>query len=1120
MSIFTPHPIPSYVPLWCKSNFSFLEGVSHPEDLVKSCRQLAIPALVLSDRNGLHGIVRAHMEAIRAKTPRLIVGSQLTVSDDPEDSSAVTGSLLLIAQTKSGYANLCRLISDGRLRCPKGECRVSWQEVCHYAPGLIALWAGRRHLLYKAGNDHWRHRAAQLRESFNSRLYGLVTRHRLPDDQRIERRLTTLCRNFDIPLAAATEVLYHHHSHRPLQDVVTCIRHRTTLHEAGTLLHPNKEHTLKSPEDFYSLFSDRPELLAATHEIAERCPFSLSELRYRYPSEQLPSGYTSFEWLRRLVFSGARKRYGETVPMDVAKQLNKELRVIDELDYCGYFITMYEIVLFCRNRKILCQGRGSAANSAVCYCLGITAIDPVRMHLLFERFLSKERAEPPDIDLDISHRRREEVIQFVYRKYGRDHAAMIANVIRYRAKSAIRDVGRTLDLPATSINRVTRLMHHHDNDFPTDLMNSLRQAGLDPHSPVHRLLITLAEQLIGSPRHLSIHSGGFLLGSDPISHLVPIENATMERRTVIQWDKHDVEALGLFKVDLLGLGALTHIDTAFELIRRHYGRSYTMATVPPEDQDVFTMISSGDTIGVFQLESRSQMAMLPRMKPKTFYDLVIEIAIIRPGPITGGMVHPYLRRRNGEEPIEYPHPDLHAVLSKTLGIPLFQEQVMQLAMIAANYTPGEADQLRRDMAAWRRSDSIEKHSKKLISRMEAKGISHEFAERIFNQIRGFSEYGFPESHAASFALVSYLTAWLKCHYHDAFTAGLLNAWPMGFYTPATIVDDARRHGIEMRPVDVNRSQWFCTLEPTTRERFAIRIGLRLVKGLAIEDAVTLIATRSEQPFTTVENMVDRLREYRATEANLQAKSGRKKNMAKEYCPQTIAPLPQNALKGLANSGALNSLNIELTTSKTIDSTDMKNGDGQRRNNLWRVMGIQNSGRSCNSDKSLNIDTPELSLSFPPLDQFDTIAWDYSATSMSPRGHPLGPLRRQLTDLNLLNAEQISALTDGKRASYAGIVICRQKPITASGMVFMTLEDETGFVNVMVRPKVFQHYRPIITTASFVGVSGKIQARYDVTQIVADRFWEAPLPLQAVTDHPGDPLPHTDQPLPLKSRDFH
>ena len=1082
---------PGYVPLWCKSNFSFLEGASHPEELVRRGRELGLPALALADRDGVYGIVRAHVAA-SSGGPRLIVGAQLTVSDHPDDPGAATATLILLVRDRAGHANLCRLISRGRLRCPKGASRVSWQEVGAHAGGLIALWQGRR--LLTAGADaaeRWRQRTVLLREAFPDRLYGLVTRHRLPGDAGLERRLTAGCRRLGVPLAAATEVLYHHRKRRPLQDVVTCIRHRTTLDGSGALLRANGEHDLKTPAAFARLFADRPELVAATHEIAARCTFSLSEVRYRYPSERLPEGYTSAQWLRRLTLAGARKRYGGPPPPAVTKQLATELEVIEELDYCGYFLTMHEIVSFCHDRRILCQGRGSAANSAVCYCLGITAVDPVRMDLLFERFLSRERAEPPDIDLDIGHRRREEAIRFVYRKYGRERAAMVANVIRYRARSAVRDVGKTLGLPATALDRVARLISHHDSDFPEALENAFRQAGLDPEHPSHHLLLSLTGQIRDFPRHLSIHPGGFLLGSEPVATLVPVENAAMEGRTVIQWDKYDVEALGLFKVDLLGLGALTQLDFAFDLIRRHYRRRLTMATVPSDDPAVFDMVSTGDTVGVFQIESRAQMSMLPRLRPRTFYDLVVQVAIVRPGPITGGMVHPYLRRRNGEEPVDYPHPALRPVLEKTLGVPLFQEQVMRLAVVAADYTPGEADQLRRDMAAWRRSGAIEKHADRLISRMQAKGIPREFAERVFNQIRGFGEYGFPESHAVSFALVAYVAAWLKHHYHDAFTAALLNAWPMGFYAPATIVDDARRHGVVVLPIDVTRSAWHCTLEAVPRgpgKWRAVRMGLRYVKGLRERDGAAIAAARAAHPFRSVPDLVER-----------------------------VPALAQDALLRLAESGALNELASAPSGSVRGNGGDRRHGDARRRGRLWEVVGAaRRRGRSM----PLPLPASDPEPHFAPLDQFAAIAWDYAAAEHSTRGHPLEPLRRRLAACSLPAASEVIAMRNGSEVSYAGLVICRQRPGTAAGVVFMTLEDETGFVNLVVWSKVFRQYRPTILTASFLGVSGTIQSQHQVVHVVARRFWIPELPATPDDRQADDGQPAAGPNLPVRSHDFH
>lgn len=741
-----------HTPLWCKSHFSFLEGASHPDELVEEAHHLGLKSLTLTDRDGVYGIVRTHVKA-RELGLHLIVGAQITLADH--------SILILLAQNRDGYSNLCRLITVGRLHSPKGSSSVTWDEVCRQAGGLIALWGGEQSLL--AGEADPNEVADPLRDAFGDRLYALLARHRQADEVRTEARLRARAARYGLSLVAATEVLYHTQARRPLQDVLTAIRHGVTVSTAGRRLKPNAEHDLKSPHDFAALFADDPAAVARTEEVAVRCNFSLAELRYRYPSERLPNGTTSTQRLRQLTFEGARRRYGGKIPPDVAKQLEAELNLIDALDYPGYFLTMWEIVEFCGQHGILCQGRGSAANSAVCYCLGITAIDPVRMGLLFERFISRERAEPPDIDLDIQHNRREEVIQHVYDTYGRSHAAMVVNVIRYRPRSAIRDVGKALGLGSrspegigrgTSLDRLARLLSHHDDLNP----EALQQAGLDPETPLHRHLLRLTNEILETPRHLSIHPGGFLLGHDPVWTIVPIENATMPGRTVIQWDKDDLEALGLFKVDLLGLGALSHLDLTFRLLKQHRGVELDMAAIPPNDPATFKMIQRADTVGVFQIESRAQMAMLPRLRPRSFYDLVIEVSIVRPGPITGGMVHPYLRRRRGEESVLYPHPSLQPVLEKTLGVPLFQEQVMRLAMIAADYTPGEADQLRRDMAAWRGPGRIERHRERLISRMQTKGIARQFAERVFSQIQGFGEYGFPESHAASFALIAYATA--------------------------------------------------------------------------------------------------------------------------------------------------------------------------------------------------------------------------------------------------------------------------------------------------------------------------------------------------------------------------
>ena len=1118
--------VETYAPLWCKSNYSFLEGASHPEELVEQAHALGLPGLALTDRDGVYGIVRAHVRA-RELGVHLMCGAELSL-----DGGA---KLVLLATDRAGYANLCRLVTRGRRRHAKGECSVAVDEVCGHAAGLLALWPGA-HWAAEADADRDRPVLAALRDAFGDRACGLLARHRLAGEAPWEGWLRARAQEIGLPLAAATEVLYHDPARRDLQDVLTCIRHGTSLARAGRRIRANAEHGLKAPAAFAELFRDDPAAVARTVEIADRCRFSLAEIRYRYPSERLPDGDTSSSWLRRLAEAGARRRFGGRVPAAVRAQIAKELALIDELDYCGYFLTMWEIVEFCRRRGILCQGRGSAANSAVCYCLGITAVDPTRVDLLFERFLSRERAEPPDIDLDIMHERREEVIQFVYEKYGRDRAAMVANVVRYRARSAVREVGKALGLPETAVDRLAKRLSHYDAvDGDT-----VRQV-LDGEGPAAAHLVRLADEIRDFPRHLSIHPGGFLLGHEPVHDLVPIENAAMPDRTVIQWDKDDLEDLGLFKVDLLGLGALTQLDLSFGLLARHYGRTLSMAAIPEGDEATYDMICRGDTVGVFQIESRAQMAMLPRLRPRSYYDLVIEVSIVRPGPITGGMVHPYLRRRNGEEAVEYPHPCLEPVLEKTLGVPLFQEQVMQLAMVAADYTPGEADQLRRDMAAWRRSGRIERHHDRLVGRMTAKGIAPEFAERVFGQIRGFGEYGFPESHAASFALIAYATSWLRRHYPDVFTCALLNAQPMGFYAPATIVDDARRHGVDVRPVDVTCSDWDCTLEPAgeapsppppgpvgaggpvddarrhgvdvrpvdvacsdwdctlepageapsppppgpvgaggsagpvrpgptsaaspprrsspdrssgrlrplrTRRRseartpgFAVRMGLRYVKGLSeSRDWARIEAARGRAPFDSVADFV--------------ARTGLDERMAGR----------------LAEAGALAGL------------------ERRRRDALWQVRGLVRAHAPVLPPGAARDETP----GFDDLDLGETIAWDYRTSAHSPRGHPLAALRAQLGARGLPDARTVSAMRDGRKTRYAGLVICRQRPGTAGGVVFMTLEDETGFVNLVVWDRVFEAHALIARTASFLGVTGRIQRAGGVVHLVADTLWRPEL----------------------------
>jgi len=1095
-----------YAPLWCKSNFSFLEGASHAEELVEEAHRLGLGSIALTDRDGVYGMVRAHVKA-RELGVSLICGAQVSVAPpgttlaaspvsithgevvgrgpgwgvDTDDLSPnvplgrrgrarrakprqvaldlpaapAASQLVLLAMDRAGWANLTRLLTAARRRCDKGESLASWREVCERADGLVALWGGEGSLLADEPEPP-PGVIADLRDAFGDRLYALLARHRRADDVPREARLRARAQAAGVPLVAATEVLYHTRARRPLQDVLTCIRHGVTLATAGRRIRGNDEHDLRAPHAFARLFSDDPAAVARTLDVAARCTFSLGELRYRYPSERLPDGTTSAQHLRELVEEGAAWRYSGDVPPNVIRQLEIELALIEELDYPGYFLTMYEIVSYCRRRGILCQGRGSAANSAVCYCLGITAIDPVRMGLLFERFLSRERAEPPDIDLDIEHERREEVIQHVYDVYGRDHAAMVCNVIRYRPRSAVRDVGKALGIPETALDRAAK----HLSMYGLVEREALERAGLAEHGPkggnALELLARLSDEILEFPRHLSVHPGGFLLGHEPVHDIVPIENAAMPGRTVIQWDKDDLEDLGLFKVDLLALGALHQLHLGFDLLRQHRGIELDMATIPAEDPDTYDMICTADTVGTFQIESRAQMSMLPRLRPRTFYDLVVEVSLVRPGPITGGMVHPYLRRRRGLEKVEYPHPCLEPVLAKTLGVPLFQEQVMKLAVVAADYTPGEADQLRRDMAAWRRSGRLEKHRERLISRMEAKGIAREFGERVFEQIRGFGEYGFPESHAASFALIAYATSWMRRHYLAEFTCSLLNAQPMGFYSPATIVGDAQRHGLEVRPIDVLRSEWDCTLEPVDDDfQFAVRMGLRWVKGMQLAEAQRIVEARQARAFESIEDFVRR------------------------------AQLPVRTHTTLAEAGALAGLG----------------SDRDRRGALWQV-----TGWVARKDDSLGLGGDVTGDAvFEKLGTLDQIFWDYMASDHSTIAHPLAPLRDELRAKGWPDAHTVNRGRDGSRVDYVGIVICRQQPGTASGVTFMTLEDETGFVNLVVWQQVFQQFAHVIKTTSVLGVSGRLQVQEGITHLIAERVW-APVLSRPVA--------------PVDSRDFH
>ena len=1030
----------THAALWVKSNLSFLIGASHPDELVDRAADLGLGALALTDAGGVYGAVRAHVRAAE-RGLRLIHGAEITLAlpplpfDGAPSARAPGPALVLLVQDRRGWAALCGLLSRAHAAGERGRPLVDLADLDQVAAAPLLALCG----------DPWLLR--RLHPGFGDRLYARCARHHLAHETESEGHLRAVAAGLGVPVVAAPEVLYHDRARRPLQDVVTCIRHGRTLADVGALTRPNDEHDLKPPAAMAALFADDPAALARTLEVAERCAFSLADLSYRYPSGLLPDGTSEAAWLRDLTLQGARDRFGGAVPPAVLAQIDRELGLIHDLDYGGYFLTMREIVDFCRGRGILCQGRGSAANSIVCYCLGITAIDPLRMDLLFERFLSRERAEPPDIDLDIEHERREEVIHFVYARYGRRFAAMVASVIRYRPRSAIREVGKVLGLPAAAIDRAAKLHESYGGAIDPEV---LKGAGIDPATPLGGHLVRLCGELLGAPRHLASHPCGFLLGHEPIDTLVPIEAGAMPGRTMIQWDKNDIEDLRLFKVDLLGLGALSHLRRAFELIRDHQGVDLTMAAIPAEDPATYAMLQRADTVGVFQVESRAQMAMLPRLRPATFYDLVIEVALVRPGPIQGDMVHPYLRRRTGEEPVTIPHPDAARVLGKTLGVPLFQEQVMRLAMILADYGPGEADRLRRDMGAFRSQGRIDEHHDRIVGRMVARGLDPDYAERLFDQIRGFGEYGFPESHAASFAIIAYASAYLRCHHLSAFTCALLNAQPMGFYAPATIVDDAKRHGVEIRPVDVQVSAWECALEPapTSRDGLAIRMGLAYVRGLALADRLAL--ADAPGPYHDLADFVRRTR------------------------------LGRGALHALAEAGAFRSFKID------------------RRSAIWRARGL-----AAGAADTLPLgDDSDLPL-FAPLARDEAVLWDYRRSGHSTHGHPLSALRPHLDRLGLLSAAQVRALADGAPVEVVGLAICRQRPGTAGGVTFYTLEDETGFVNVVVWARVFDRHALVARTAPVLGVSGKIQrSREGVTHVVADALFD-PIPQLRGARDPAD-----------------
>ncbi len=1028
----------NYAELHCLTNFSFLRGASHPEELVERAHELGYAALAITDECSMAGVVRAHVAAREHGLP-LIIGSEFRLDDGPR--------MVLLATNRRGYGQLCRLITRGRRAAEKGSYRLVRADLdcADLSTGTspesplngvsaetaanplrlddcLALWLPGH--LPDTDEARW------LAGLFPERLWIAVELLTTGQDRRRLAALQALGRELRLSLVAAGDVHMHARGRRALQDALTATRLRTTIERAGFALYPNGERHLRPLPRLHELYPR--ELIEATLAIAARCRFSLEELRYEYPHEIVPDGETPSRWLRQLTLQGMHNRWPAGAPGHVIRLVEHELALIAELEFDAYFLTVHDIVSYARSRGILCQGRGSAANSAVCFCLGVTEVDPGRMSMLFERFISRERNEPPDIDVDFEHERREEVIQYVYAKYGRTRAALAATVICYRPRSALRDMARALALDPLQVEALARSMQWWDGcDIDAE---RVREAGLDPASPVLARLLALARSLLGFPRHLSQHVGGFVVSRGPLEELVPIENAAMTDRTVIQWDKDDLDAVGLLKVDVLGLGMLSAIRRSFDLIERHRGRRWTLATVPAEDPQVYEMACHGDTMGVFQIESRAQMAMLPRLKPRCYYDLVIEVAIVRPGPIQGDMVHPYLRRRNDEEPVSYPSPEVEDVLKRTLGVPIFQEQVMQLAVVAAGFTPGEADRLRRAMAAWKRKGGLGPFEERLTRGMRERGYSEEFARQIFRQILGFGEYGFPEAHAASFALLVYVSAWLKRHEPAAFAAALINSQPMGFYAPAQLVQDARRHGVEVRPVDVDASDWDCTLEPTEGGGLALRLGLRLVKGFAEAAAKRLVETRREAGFDSVQSLAVRAR------------------------------LDRHDLGRLAAAGALARL------------------AGHRHRAAWQVAGVE--------APSPLFAEPQIAEGLPllraPCEGQDIVA-DYRHMGLSLRRHPLALLRPRLDAYSILSAARLRERPNGSQVRTAGLVVTRQRPGTASGVTFVTLEDETGYVNLIVWRQIAEQQRRALVGARLMGVTGELQLEGEVMHVIVHRL---------------------------------
>jgi error-prone DNA polymerase len=1052
----------AYTELQVTSNFTFLRGGSHPEELVGQAAALGYQRLAITDRNTLAGIVRAHAAARKAGI-HLIPACRLDLMGGP--------SLLAYPTTKEAYSSLSGLLSKGNLRTEKGKCELYREDVyaCREAMKWIAIPPRILNGQFELEATFER-QLREYKEAFGMDLYVAASRSYQGDDQKLLYQIHQLSGRVGVPMVATNDVHYHDPERRELQDVLTCIREKCTIYEAGFRLHQNAERFLKPPEEMVRLFRPYPEAIAHAQEIAQACGFSLDSLKYVYPKELTKEGRTPQEELEYLAWKGAREKFGDPVPERLAKTIRMELDFIRRKDYPSYFLTVHDIVQFARNRDILCQGRGSAANSVVCYCLGVTSVDPSKFKVLFARFMSDARDEPPDIDVDFEHERREEVMQYIYGKYGRDRAGIVATVTQVRSKGAVRDVGKVMGLSVDTINRLSKSMYEFTHEWMEG--NQVSVDGFDPRDPHLKKVLELTRDYMGFPRQLGQHTGGFVITDGKLSDLCPILNARMEDRTNIEWNKDDIEALGFMKVDVLALGMLTCIRKGFDLIERHYGKKYTLADISNlgDDPKVFEMISRADTVGVFQIESRAQMSMLPRLKPRCFYDLVIEVAIVRPGPIQGDMVHPYLRRRNGEEPVEFPSEELRGILGRTLGVPLFQEQAMEIAIVAAGFKPEEADGLRRAMATFKSKGKVSYYHKKMVGGMVNRGYSEEFAQRVFKQIEGFGSYGFPESHAASFALLVYVSSWIKYYYPDVFAAALLNSMPMGFYQPAQIVLDAQKHGVVVREVDVNHSQWDNTLEEQDGPYRTLRLGFRNVKGLKEEEMVRLGQGR-QGPYTRVHHLLE-------------------------------AGVSLGGLERLADADAFRSLGLD------------------RRQALWEVSALADTPEGLFAGHASESEF-EAPVSLPTMLKGAHVAQDYASLGLSLKAHPIRFVRQELYHKRVLTAAELKLWPDGTLVRVAGLVLVRQRPGTASGICFITLEDETGVVNLVVFQKLFARYRSEIVRARLLMVEGRLQKEGEVTHVVVRSCYDESGLLQklGVTEEVLEELKRTEAKKPVKAEDF-